>query len=128
MLSVVSFEAIPNTEHIHYAERAVIEPIARTNVSCRFAPEVSSVVGTDISLKATVVVCLEYFENACVAVTVAVAGFGEISVFKMLDVADMCKGDAVAMLADDVCHVGIGIGVETAGAKGEAVVFVIHHL
>ena len=45
----------------------------------------------------------------------------------MLDVADVGKGDAVAVLVDDVGHIVVGVGIQAAGAQGQAVVGIIHH-
>ena len=44
-----------------------------------------------------------------------------------MDVADVCECDAVAMLADDLSNVVVGVCVQAAGAQGQAVVLVIHH-
>ena len=37
------------------------------------------------------------------------------------------KGDAVAVLAHDVRHVVVGVGVQAAGTQGQIVIRVVHH-
>ena len=66
-------------------------------------------VGTDVSFKATVVVCLEDFKNSGISIAVTVACLGKISVFKMLYVSNMCKCDSIAMLTDYLCNVVFGV-------------------
>ena len=41
---------------------------------------------------------------------------------QVMDVADVCECDAVAVLADDLSHIVVGVGVQAAGAEGQAVV------
>ena len=67
------------------------------------------------------------FQNTGIAVAVPMARLGEVPVFKMPDVADMGKCNAVAVLADDFRHVIVGVCVERAGAQGQAAVFIVHH-
>ena len=87
----------------------------------------ASVVGANVALKAAVMVGLENVQNPRIAVAVAVAGFGEVAVLKMLYVADVGKGDAVAMLTHDGRHVIVGIRAQATRAEGQAVAGVIHH-
>ena len=112
---------IPYSEHIHNAESTVVQTVTGTHVSGTFVPEVSAVVGTDVSLKAAVVVCLENIKNTRVAVAVAVACLGEVSVFKVLDVTDVGKSYSVTMLANDICNIVVGICTKASGAKSETV-------
>ena len=68
-------------------------------------------------------VCLEDFKNAGIAVAIAVACLGEVSVFKVLHVSDVRKGDSVAMLANDVGHIVFGVGAKDRDrhlARGKA--------
>ena len=44
-----------------------------------------------------------------------------------MDVADVSESDAVAVLADDLGTVIVGVCVQAAGAQGQAVVLVVHH-
>ena len=85
-------------------------------------------VGTDVTLEAAIVVGLQHFQDAGIAVAIPMGGFREVAVIKVLDVTDVGKSDAVAMLADDVGHVVVGVGVKAAGAKGQAVAGMVHHL
>ena len=55
------------------------------------------------------------------------SSLGEIAVGEVVDVADVSKRDAVAVLAHDLSHVVVGVGVQAAGAQGQAVVLVVHH-
>ena len=89
ILFIKSVKHIPNAEHIHNAERAVIESVSGTYVTGSLVPKVSAVVGTDITLESAVVVCLEDLKNTRITVAVAMACLGEVSVFKMLYVSDM---------------------------------------
>ena len=84
-------------------------------------------VGADIALKPAVVVGLQNVQNPGVAVAVPVGGLREVPVGEVLHIADVGKGDAVAVLADDVGHIVLGVGVQAAGAQGQAVVGVVHH-
>ena len=59
----------------------------------------SAVVGTNVALEAGVVVCLQNIENTGIAVTISVRRLGEISVFKVLYVSDVSKGNSRAMLS-----------------------------
>ena len=66
-------------------------------------------------------------DDAGLAAAVAVGSLGEIAVREVMDVADVCECDAVAVLADDLSHIVVGVGVQAAGAEGQAVVLVVHH-
>ena len=85
-------------------------------------------VGTDIALEAAVVVSLQDIQNAGVAVAVAVGSFREVTVVKVLDITDVGESDAVAVLADDVGNIVVGVGVQRAGAQGQAVAGMVNHL
>ena len=91
VLLVDFFEHIPNAKHIHNAERAVVKTVAGTNVSGLLVPEVSAVVGTDVTVVATVVVSLKDIENAGVTVAISVARLGEVTVLEVLNVSDVSK-------------------------------------
>ena len=91
-------------------------------------PDVAAVVGADVAGKAAVVVGLDDVQNPHIAVTVPVGHFAEVAVGKVLDVADMGKGDAVAVGADDICHIVLGVGAQGARAQAQAVVGMVHHL
>ena len=119
---------IPDTEHIHNAERAVIETVSGTDVAGAFIPKVSAVVGTDISLKSSVVVRLEDIKNAGIAVAIAVARLGEVAIGEMLYVSDVSESYSVTMLANDVCNVIFGVCTKASRAKREAVVGIVYHL
>ena len=62
-------------------------------------------IGADIALPTGVVIGMQNIEDAGLAVAVPMAGFGEVAVRKVLDVADMREGDAVGVFADDRGHV-----------------------
>ena len=84
-------------------------------------------VGPDVALVAAVVVRPENVQNAGVAVAVPVGRLGEVPVGEMLHVADVGEGNAAAVLAHDVRHVVVRVGVQAAGAECQAVVGVVHH-
>ena len=88
----------------------------------------TAVVGTDVALKATVVVGLQDLQNAGVAIAIPVGGLREVTVLEMLDITDMGKSDAVAVLAHHIRHIVGGIRAQAAGAQGQAVVGMVHHL
>ena len=69
-------------------------------------------VGTNVAFKATVVVSLQNFQNAGVAIAIPVRSLGKVAVFEVLDVADVGESNAVAMLANDICHIIIGISTK----------------
>ena len=69
-------------------------------------------VGTDVALISAVMVGSQNVENASFSVTVAVACLREVAIGEVLDVPDVGKGNAVAVLADDCSHVVLRIGVE----------------
>ena len=79
-------------------------------------------VGTDISLKAAIVVSLENFKNTGITVAIAVARLREVSVLEMLYVSDVSECDSVTVLANDVCNVVFGVCAKASRAKGEAVI------
>ena len=54
-----------------------------------------SMVWTDIALVAAVVICPHDFQNTHITVTIPMGCFGKIAVGEMLDIADMCKRNAV---------------------------------
>ena len=84
-------------------------------------------VRTDAAIKAAVMVSAQDLNDAGLAAAIAVSSLAEIAVFEVMDVADMGKRDTVAMLAHDLSHVVVGVGVHAAAAQGQAVVRVIHH-
>ena len=49
----------------------------------------TAVVGTDVAFVAALVICLQDFQNAGLAVTVTVGSFGEVTILEMLDVTDV---------------------------------------
>ena len=93
------FKHIPYAEHIHNAERAVVQTVAGTHVSGLLIPEMSAVVGTDVAVIATVVVSLEDLKNTCVTVAISVARLGEVAIGEVLYVSDMSESDSVAVLS-----------------------------
>ena len=84
-------------------------------------------VGADVALEAAVMVGAQDLDDAGLAAAVAVGSLGEVAVGEVMDVADVCECDAVAVLADDLSHIVVGVGVQAAGAEGQAVVLVVHH-
>ena len=58
----------------------------------------TTVVGADIALEAALVISPQHIDDPGVAVTISVAGLTEVAVFEVLDITDVGKGDAVAML------------------------------
>ena len=52
----------------------------------------------------------------------------EVAVGEVVDIADVAEGNAVAVLADDLGTVIVGVCVQAAGAQGQAVVRIVHHL
>ncbi len=107
--------------------RPVVQAVARVDGAWALVPQVPAVVGTDVTVEAAVVVRLENVQNTRIPITAQVAGLREVSVWEMFHVPDVGEGDAVAMLAHDVRHVVVGIGVQAARAQGQAVVGVVHH-
>ena len=55
------------------------------------------------------------------------SSLGEVAVGEVVDVADVSKCNAVAVLADDLSNIVVGVCVQAAGAQGQAVVLVVHH-
>ena len=88
----------------------------------------ASVVGTDIALITTVVIGFEDVQNACVAVAVAVGSLGEVSIIKVLDVANVGKSNPVSMLADDSSDVVVGVSIQRTRTQGQAVIGIVNHL
>jgi hypothetical protein len=58
LLFLKSVQHIPNAEHIHNAERAVIKTVSGTHVAGSLVPKVSSVVGANVSVKTALVIRL----------------------------------------------------------------------
>ena len=87
----------------------------------------ASVVRTDVAVPARVVVCLEDVQDARVAAAVPVGGLGEVAVLKVLELADVGEGDAVRVLTHDARHIVFRVGIQAAGAEGQAVVGIVHH-
>ena len=84
-------------------------------------------VGADIALKAVVVVSAQDLDDAGLTTAIAVGSLREVTVIKVMDVADVSESDAVAVLADDLGNIVVGVGVQAAGAQSQAVVRIIHH-
>ena len=87
----------------------------------------TAVVRTDAAIKAAVMVGTQDFNDAGLAAAIAVCGLAEIAILEVMDVADMGERDTIAMLAHDLSHVVVGVGVHAAAAQGQAVVRIIHH-
>ena len=66
-------------------------------------------------------------DDAGLAAAVAVSSLGEVAVGEVVDVADVSKCNTVAVLADDLSNIVVGVCVQAAGAQGQAVVLVVHH-
>ena len=73
-------------------------------------------VGADIALKAVVVVSAQDLDDAGLTAAIAVGSLREVTVIKVMDVADVSESDAVAVLADDLGNIVVGVGVQAAGA------------
>ena len=85
-------------------------------------------VGADVALEAAVMVGAQDLDDAGLAAAVAVSSLGEVAVGEVVDVADVAEGNAVAVLTDDLGTVIVGVCVQAAGAQGQAVVRIVHHL
>ena len=85
------------------------------------------VLGADVALEAAVMVGAQDLDDAGLAAAVAVGSLGEVAVGEVMDVADVSESDAVAVLADDLGNIVVGVGVQAAGAQSQAVVRIIHH-
>ena len=83
-------------------------------------------VGPDVALPARVVVGFQDVQNAGVAAAVPVGRLGEVPVGEVFYVADVGEGDAAGVLAHDVRHVVVRVGVQRARAQGQAVIGVVH--
>ena len=110
LLTLELIEHIPHAQHIHDAQRTVIQAVTRTAVARALAPEVTAMVRTDVALVAAIMIGLEDLQNAGLTVAIAVAGLREVSVLEVLDIADVRKSDAVAVLANDLSNVVVRIG------------------
>ena len=84
-------------------------------------------VGAHIAVKAAVVIGAHDFQNAHVAVAVAVRYFGKVAARVVFYVTHVRKGDAVAVGANDIGHVVIGVGAQRAGAQTQTVVGIVNH-
>ena len=119
---------IPHAQHIHDAQSAVVQAVTGADIAGAFIPQVTAMVGTDVALEAAVVVSLQDVQNAGLAVAVTMAGLGEVAIVEVLDVTNVGKGNAVAVLANDLRNIVVGVGVQRTGAQGQAVVGMVHHL
>ena len=72
-------------------------------------------------------VSAHHLNDAGLAAAVAVRSLREVAVGEVVDIADVAEGNAVAVLADDLGTVIVGVCVQAAGAQGQAVVRIIHH-
>lgn len=70
-----------------------MQAVAGTAGAGALALNLTAVVGTDIALKAAVVIGLYDVQDVGIAVTVPVRGLGEIAVEEVLYIADVGKGD-----------------------------------
>ena len=107
--SVKFVKHIPHAKHIHYAKGTVVKTVTRAHCACLFPPQVSAVVGTNISLIIVIVVSLQNGQNACVTVAITVACLTKIAIFKMLYVANVGKCYAITVFANDICNVVAGL-------------------
>ena len=62
-------------------------------------------VGADIALVAAVMVGAQDLDDAGLAAAVAVSSLGEVAIGEVVDVADVGKCNAVAVLADDLSNI-----------------------
>ena len=58
LLAFQLVQHIPHAKHVHDAQGTVIQAVAGTAVAGTLTPQVTAVVGTDVALKAAVVVSL----------------------------------------------------------------------
>ena len=73
-------------------------------------------VGTDVALKAAVMVSAQDLDDAGLAAAIAVSSLAEIAVLEVMDVADVGKCNTVAVLADDGSNIVVGVCVQAARA------------
>ena len=73
-------------------------------------------------------VSAHHLNDAGLAAAVAVRSLREVAVGEVVDVADVTESNTVAVLADDLGTVIVGVCVQAAGAQGQAVVRIVHHL
>ena len=102
---------IPNAKHIHNTKGAVVKTVTGTNFAGTFIPQMSAVIGTNVTFKTAVVIGFQNFQNACVTVAIPMACFGEVTVFKMFYISNMRKGNAAAVLANNFSNIVIGVSV-----------------
>ena len=72
-------------------------------------------VGADAAVKAAVMVGAQDLNDAGLAAAVAVRSLREVAVGEVVDIADVAEGNAVAVLADDLGTVIVGVCVQAAG-------------
>ena len=93
LLRVQLVQHIPDAPHIHDTQGAVVQAVAGPAGAGALALNLTAVVGTDIALKAAVVIGLYDVQDVGIAVAVPVRGLGEIAVEEVLYIADVGKGD-----------------------------------